>query len=498
MRHKNRYHYNYNINRQYSYSGVRNTYIGNGRGRKKKNHILIVALVSILFVLAACVAAFFIMGGMSIFNGSLYDSNIKSTFLDKSKIEHMSYSGEKYESRYVGTEDYLINYPATKIDNIDKEINDRVSYLSKCAEASSARFTAIDYITETADDKYLSVVFKAKEYDDNKKLISASVSTMMFELESDKLLYDEQVFKNSFYNFASEYVRTYFNNNIDTKKKTSDETFLSATTADKIHFGEYSINDNKCTLYMNQKELFGSGSTIYEIPIALSELDGYLEISLENAKNTIKKASTIRDNLDPNKPMVALTFDDGPHAENTEIILDVLKQYNSRATFFVVGYNAEANTDVLKKISDAGCQIGNHTKDHSNLTELTDDEIKEEADYVDKIVKNATGSPTTALRPPYGAYSEKVQQILNKTPLIFWNVDTEDWENLDKDKTTKAVMNQVSDGSIVLMHDIHSSTAEAMKEIVPKLIAEGYQLVTVEELLYYKELDIKGGETYPW
>lgn len=196
---------------------------------------------------------------------------------------------EKYEALYVETEDYLINYPYTKIDNIDKEINDRVSYFSKCSEASSARFTAVDYITETADDKYLSIVFKAKEYDNNKKLISAYVSTMMFELETNKLLDDEQVFKNSFYNFASEYVRTYFNNNIDTKKKTSDETFLSATSADKIHFGEYSINDNKCTLYMNQKELFGSGSTIYEIPIALSELDEYLEISLENAKNTIKK-----------------------------------------------------------------------------------------------------------------------------------------------------------------------------------------------------------------
>lgn len=496
MRHKNRY--NYSVNRQYSYSGLRNTYIENGRGRKKKNHIWIITLISILFVLAACVAAFFIMDGMSIFNGDTYDSNIKSTFLDKSKIEHMLYSGEKYEALYVETEDYLINYPSTKIDNIDKEINDRVSYFSKCSEASSARFTAVDYITETADDKYLSIVFKAKEYDNNKKLISAYVSTMMFELETNKLLDDEQVFKNSFYNFASEYVRTYFNNNIDTKKKTSDETFLSATSADKIHFGEYSINDNKCTLYMNQKELFGSGSTIYEIPIALSELDEYLEISLENAKNTIKKASTIRDNLDPNKPMVALTFDDGPHSENTEIILDVLKQYNARATFFVVGYNAEANTDVLKKISDAGCQIGNHTKDHSNLTELTDDEIKEEADYVDKIVKNVTGSPTTALRPPYGAYSERVQQILNKTPLIFWNVDTEDWENLDKDKTTKAVISRVSDGNIVLMHDIHSSTAEAIKEIVPKLVAKGYQLVTVEELLYYKELDIKGGETYPW
>lgn len=490
--------YKYKVNRQYSYSGVRNTYYRNIRGRKKKNHIGIITLISILFILAACTAAFFIMGGMSLFNGNLYDSNVQATFLDKSKTEHMSYSDEKYESKCIGAEAYFINYPVTKLDNIDKEIDFKTAYFIKCAEASSARFTAIDYITETADNKYLSVVFKAKEYDEDKKQISAYASTIIFDLNSNMLLDDEQVFKNSFYNFASEYVRTYFSDNIDTAKMTSDESFLSATTADKLHFQEYSINDNKCTIYMNEKELFGSGNKIYEIPIPLSELNGYLEISLENATSTIEKLSTIRDDLDPNKPMVALTFDDGPHAENTEIILDVLKQYNSRATFFVVGYNAEANTDVLKKISDSGCQIGNHTKDHSNLTELTDDEIKEEADYVDNIVKNATGSPTTALRPPYGAYSEKVQQILNKTPLIFWNVDTQDWADLDKDKTTKSVMNQVYDGSIILMHDIHSSTAEAIKEIVPKLISEGYQLVTVEELLYYKELNIKGGETYPW
>lgn len=495
MRSKNQY--KYNAYRHYSYSGVRNTYTGGGFIRKRKKHTLFIVVISVLFVLSACTAAFFIMGGVSAFTDNS-SSAAFSEFLDKPQTEHMSYKGEKYESKAIGAESYIINYPSTGIESVDKEIENRVTYLSRCAEASSSRFTAIDYISETADGKYLSLVFKAKEYDSDKNQTSAYVSTMIFDLDNKKLLSDDEVFKKSFYKFASEYVRNYFEGNSETSKLTKDKAFVSATTADKLHFEEYSISDTKCTLYMNQKELFGSGNKIYDISISLSELSGYFEIPLKNAKNTAEKASTIRDDIDPNKPMLALTFDDGPDAENTEVILDVLKKYNSRATFFVVGYNAEEYPEILKAISDSGCQIGNHTKNHANLTELTDKEVKEAADYVDKIVKNVTGNPTTALRPPYGAYSEKVQQLLNKTPFIFWSIDTKDWENSDKDKTVKAVMEQAYDGSIILMHDIQDSTAEAVKEIVPKLISKGYQLVTVEELLYYKDIDIQGGETYPW
>lgn len=112
MRHKNRY--NYSVNRQYSYSGLRNTYIENGRGRKEKSYMDYYFNFYIICSCRLC-GSIFIMDGMSIFNGDTDDSNIKSTFLDKSKIEHMLYSGEKYEALYVGTEDYLINYPSTKL-----------------------------------------------------------------------------------------------------------------------------------------------------------------------------------------------------------------------------------------------------------------------------------------------------------------------------------------------------------------------------------------------
>lgn len=496
MRRKSKYKYNRNI--RYSYSGVQNTYVNHYCRRKKKSKKTIIAVISVLFLISAAISAFLILDGMSLFSiNNTNNSNI-NRFIDFDTTKHMSYSEDKYETKIYESERYLINYPIIKIDEIDREIKNEIEYLAKCAEASSAKYTSVDYITETADDKYLSVVFKANEYDINKNNTVSDVITMIFDLESKKQLESEDIFNNNFYSFASEYVRNYFNNNTDTKKLTSEESFQSATTANKLHFEEFSLNNKQCTIYLNQKAIFGSGNKIYNISIPLSELSNFLNISLKEAQKGKTANPSIRDDIDPNKPMIALTFDDGPDEKNTQIILDVLQANNARATFFVVGYQAEAYPDVLKSISDAGCQIGNHTKNHANLTELSDEEIKEAAESVDKIVKNATGSPTTALRPPYGAFNDKVESILNRTPLIFWDVDTEDWSDKDTEKTIKSVINQAADGKIILLHDIQDSTAEAAKTFIPKLIAEGYQLVTVEELLYYKGITVGGGETYPW
>lgn len=495
MRRKSKYKYNRNI--RYSYSGVQNTYV-NHYARKKKSKKPIIAVISVLFLISALIAAFFILDGMSLFSVNSSNNTNINRFIDTDATKHMSYSEDNYETKISESERYLINYPVIKIDEIDREIEAEIKYLAKCAEASSAKYTAIDYITETADNKYLSVVFKETEYDSDKNKTANDVTTMIFDLEAKKKLESEDIFNNNFYIFASDYVRNYFNNNIDTKNLTSEESFQSATTADKLHFEKFSLNDKQCTIYLSQKALFGSGNKIYDVSIPISQLSNCLNISLKEAEKGKTANPSIRDDIDPDKPMIALTFDDGPDEENTQIILDVLQANKSRATFFVVGYQAEAYPDVLKAISDAGCQIGNHTNNHANLTELSDKEIKEAVESVDNIVKKATGNPTTALRPPYGAYNDNVQSILNKTPLIFWDVDTEDWVDKDTDKTVKSVMDQAADGKIMLLHDIHDSTAEAAKTFIPRLVAEGYQLVTVEELLYYKGITVGGGETYPW
>ena len=189
--------------------------------------------------------------------------------------------------------------------------------------------------------------------------------------------------------------------------------------------------------------------------------------------------------VDTNAPMVAFTFDDGPNPSNTQRILDVLNENYSHATFFVVGTNAENYPDLLKAISASGSEIGNHTYNHKDLTSISSSEVEEQIDKVNRAVKKATGENTTVIRPPYGAFNDKVLEQLEE-PVVLWDLDTEDWDSRNAKKIVDEVMANIKDGDIVLMHDIYDSTAEAVEMLVPKLKEQGYQIVSISEMAEYK------------
>lgn len=199
--------------------------------------------------------------------------------------------------------------------------------------------------------------------------------------------------------------------------------------------------------------------------------------------------------VDTDAPMVAFTFDDGPNPSNTQRILDVLNANYSHATFFVVGTNAEKYPDTLKAISASGCEIGNHTYDHKDLTTLSISDVEEQIDKVNRAVKKATGENTTVIRPPFGAYNDQVLKQLEE-PVVLWDLDTEDWESRNAKKVVDAVMSNVKDGDIILMHDIYDSTAEAVEILVPKLKEQGYQIVSVSEMAKYKGKTLELGKAY--
>ena len=180
------------------------------------------------------------------------------------------------------------------------------------------------------------------------------------------------------------------------------------------------------------------------------------------------------------KPMVALTFDDGP-SKYTEQILDVLKEYNAKATFFINGEDVESYKNAVVREHNEGHVIGNHTQNHKTLTKLSVKDIHEQLKQTDDIVYDLCGVKTKYLRPPGGAVNDKVKGAVNM-PMINWSVDTRDWDHDNADKTLREVKKSTNDGSIVLMHDRMKSTAQAVKDIVPELIGRGYQLVTIEEM----------------
>ena len=225
----------------------------------------------------------------------------------------------------------------------------------------------------------------------------------------------------------------------------------------------------------------------------IEETSSELETTTEEETTTEPETEVL---VDPTKPMVALTFDDGPSRENTIRILDALKAHNGRATFFLVGYNIEGNEDIIKAIADEGSEVANHTINHKQLTKITDDaELDSEIYTVRNKIVEITGQEVVPLRPPYGDVDERVMSHI-QDPVILWSIDTLDWQTRDAASTIANIQENIFDGAIVLMHDIHGETADAVVQIVDWLDSQGYQMVTVSELGEYRRGGLTTGVKY--
>ncbi len=182
---------------------------------------------------------------------------------------------------------------------------------------------------------------------------------------------------------------------------------------------------------------------------------------------------------------VALTFDDGP-SFYTDGLLDILKEHDVRATFFVLGTQVRIQSETVARMFREGHQIGNHTWDHPNLTNMPDDQIQEQLRLTDDLIVQLIGEPTPFLRPPYGAYNDRVLAA-SGLPIIFWSVDPLDWRDRDAAIVAARIM-EAPVGAIILAHDIHKSTVDAVPAIINALRGRGIQFVTVTNLFEPQEL----------
>lgn len=206
------------------------------------------------------------------------------------------------------------------------------------------------------------------------------------------------------------------------------------------------------------------------------------------------KVKWIRKNLNRKKPMVALTFDDGPYTPVTKRILNVAAKNDAKVTFFVVGNRINTYRSIVKRAYKNGHQIASHTYNHANLSKLNKTQIYRELNKTNAVLKNVIGREVTAVRPPGGSISDLMRKVLN-VPMIYWSVDTEDWRSRNA-SSVLARCNNIKDGDIVLMHDLYPSTATAAETLIPRLKKKGYQLVTIDELFYYKKVKAKAGKVY--
>lgn len=182
------------------------------------------------------------------------------------------------------------------------------------------------------------------------------------------------------------------------------------------------------------------------------------------------------------KKVVALTFDDGPNPATTPQALETLAKYGVKATFFVLGKNVSGNEDLVKRIKSEGHVVGNHSWSHPILSQLSLDEAKKQITDTEDVLTKVLGSSSKLMRPPYGAITDDIRNSLDLS-FIMWDVDSLDWKSKNEAAILTEIQHQVANGSIVLMHDIHSPTVNALPRVIEYLKNQGYTFVTIPEML---------------
>ncbi|MGM0867564.1 MAG: polysaccharide deacetylase family protein [Bacillota bacterium] len=260
-------------------------------------------------------------------------------------------------------------------------------------------------------------------------------------------------------------------------------------------FANMYITNKALVFKFNKYEVTAGAAGMPEISIPIRNVQDLLMNEWKNIEGSgrqephpdlIKEDPTDKkENKEPvkeDKKKVAITFDDGPHPQYTQAILDILKAYNARATFFVLGSRVDFYPDITKRIVEEGHEIGNHTWNHKDLTTLSPEAINEELEKTNDAVKKATGLEPQIMRPPYGAINNQIESLL-EFPSILWSIDTLDWQSHNPNAIISIVEEETKDGSIILMHDIHESTVNSLETVLSFLQEQGYELVTVSELM---------------
>lgn len=252
------------------------------------------------------------------------------------------------------------------------------------------------------------------------------------------------------------------------------------------------LDEGNKRYYLNLDGVMQTGDVVIDNKTYHFLEDGSLEGYTPQKENVSQKDEETQEKK--SQKTIAITFDDGP-SSFTDRLLDCLQENHAKATFFMVGQEISYFSDTVKRMKELGMELGNHTYSHVELTGLTQEEISSEIGKTDQLLLELTGEGASVVRPPFGSINDAVKAEVG-TPMILWSVDTQDWETQNTEKIVESVLENAGDGEIILLHDIFKETVDAAEIFIPKLIEEGYQLVTVHELAETHGIDLKTGIAY--
>src|SRR5437667_5283446 len=211
-----------------------------------------------------------------------------------------------------------------------------------------------------------------------------------------------------------------------------------------------------------------------------------LRTSEKSERNAATEQSITFSSVHVDGPYIAMSFDDGPSATLTPKLLDILAAHHIKATFFVIGENVAEHPEIVARAAREGHEIGNHSWSHPNLAKMSQESVRSQLQRTDDAIKSATGNRPTLLRPPYGSITNREEHWIHDQfgyRIILWDVDPYDWKRPGPAVVRNRILKETQPGSIVLSHDIHPGTIEAMPSTLDALEAKGFKFVTVSELI---------------
>lgn len=393
---------------------------------------------------------------------------------------------------------FSLNYPQADNDIFNETIltyiNDsKKEYLAKLkknemnakeSEAPPGKLS-INLETYSYKDQYLSFVL-TKELSTGNTNKTITTKTFVYNIKTKKLMQLSTLLNQDEHHLTT--LAKHLQNQLSQESKIKDtliaEKLQMATKPLWENFDCFALTDDSLIFYFDNRKLTDTASGITVLPISLSFINPILstdfQIQMEDVKTILSS-----EQKPTNQKLVALTFDDGPHPDVTPRILSILNKYHAKATFFMLGNRVKNYPDIAKSVASCGHEIGNHTWSHPILTKLTMEEILYEFNSTDQAIYEATGQHPTLFRPPYGATNDNIKAQI-PVPTVIWSIDTLDWKHRNAQQLVTNVQNSLHNNAIILMHDIHPTTADAMDPLLAYLQQQGYQFVTVSEILASK------------
>lgn len=431
--------------------------------------------------------------------GTSYILNLKKGFTIDNKVETIYKNNYKME----------INYPVFNNKKVNNEIsstinNEKEKFLKTIDEDANYENELNVNYSYSIKDRVYSVHLRTYSYTGEESNYYRNDKILYFDQDKNKELdIKDLILDDEFYNVIKDECVSFLNkqNNFELyDKEQFNEAIENKDNYNLIIFSEYKIYviftphtvspyDGEISVAINYDNLKEYLNTDYFTSLGNKN-------NKEKDTETSKEVNRIRDYKQfEGKKLVAITFDDGPAYNKTETLLTEFEKRDVRVSFFLLGELAIKQTDLVKRAYDAGHTIGSHTYDHKNLKKLDEEQLSYEINYTNEILSNIIGEDIKFIRPPYGAYNEEILEATDMS-FILWSCDTEDWKLRDADKIAQYMVDNVQDGDIVLLHDIHQETVDGVIKGIDLLKEQGYEFVSLEELIAYRNVDLQTHTAY--